>query len=617
MQKKWLFVFFFFLLLILSIVLPFCVIHFGVLDHSSNEHGLRYKKSLSQKIIDYGAEKPQRNIFGLDTPQLHSGPYDYDNIYKSNGTHESYQDRRIRNFSSFDVYTSPQILKNGCALTVVITDPRIPLANITESLWFTLESIATYSNTSWCVVLQTSACKLMNNTQNLKNILPIAVASEAIYSKAMPAFRRMMEAGQVRITILNHTKYGLKSCSDFYNPSSAFMNINYWQDEFIQHVDSDMILIMQDDSVLCGALDITLWSDLAYVGALWAPKESPLWLVPKLGMCNQMKMYWRTWTARYKKFEPMLSNLCERGFGPVGNGGLSLRNKSWMIRAIETCPYTPYSGIPLNKAGVASGCKVTRQINEDVYFATVLNGIHAPMPTAYEASLFTTEMLWAEQADEFYGPYSMTEKENMILKRWGAHPASLEKYRRMHDINNYVSTSSSDALFTKDLLRTIPIGLHKPWWYHPNHLLQGKQVQKECKFLKYMFDAQKDSRWDAAMAEAKRRAQLEEERKKRFAKHPNAPQQSYGGKISDNKGFVERFRDAFYSLIKTETATCGNGQVGNGRCPIRLTCCSKWGYCGSGAEYCGHLAKIAQTADNEVASTVDSVTVKAPKNQGK
>jgi len=57
--------------------------------------------------------------------------------------------------------------------------------------------------------------------------------------------------------------------------------------------------------------------------------------------------------------------------------------------------------------------------------------------------------------------------------------------------------------------------------------------------------------------------------------------------------------------------------VGNGRCPIRLTCCSKWGYCGSGAEYCGHLAKIAQTADNEVASTVDSVTVKAPKNQGK
>jgi hypothetical protein len=422
-------------------------------------------------------------------------------------------------------------------------DPRIPISNISEPLWFTLESIATYANYS-CVVLQTSSCQLLKNTAIHEKPLnhPTAHVAQAIYNKAMPQFRRMMERGQVRISILNHSKYGLKSCSDFFNPSSALMNVHYWQDEFLDGVDSDMILVMQDDAVLCHTLNVTLWKDLAYVGALWAPKENPLWLVPKMGMCKTISLYWRSWTARYKKLDPNIP-VCQPGYGPVGNGGLSLRSKSWMIRAIQTCPFPPYSGFAREAAGSTTGCHVTRTINEDVYFATVLNGIKAPMPLAYEASLFTTEMLWPEQADEFYGPYTNKSKFEMVTKRWGEGNDGVLKYQRMHNTTSYASSSTPST--QQQDLRTIPIGLHKPWWYHPNHLLHGSQVLQECKFLKYMFDPVKESRWDKAMVEIKDREKIKEEKRKRLERMEKQPSLSSEQTLGTN----ESIRSCFYFCI--------------------------------------------------------------------
>ena len=35
------------------------------------------------------------------------------------------------------------------------------------------------------------------------------------------------------------------------------------------------------------------------------------------------------------------------------------------------------------------------------------------------------------------------------------------------------------------------------------------------------------------------------------------------------------------------SGTCGNGNVGNGKCPINGQCCSQWGWCGTTADYCG------------------------------
>lgn len=114
-----------------------------------------------------------------------------------------------------------------------------------------------------------------------------------------------------------------------------------------------------------------------------------------------------------------------------------------------------------------------------MYFATVLLGLRAPIPTAYEAALFSTEMLWPEQAEEFYGPLNDTQRAKFLENRWGADGLSM--FKRMHNPTTYGTN------FNATLLRTISIGLHKPWHYQPNTILTGSQIMMECKFLKYIF----------------------------------------------------------------------------------------------------------------------------------
>ena len=44
------------------------------------------------------------------------------------------------------------------------------------------------------------------------------------------------------------------------------MNFNFWTDEFINNVDSDTVLIIQDDAVLCHKFDVHNWKEFAFVG---------------------------------------------------------------------------------------------------------------------------------------------------------------------------------------------------------------------------------------------------------------------------------------------------------------------------------------------------------------
>eukprot|EP00957_Ditylum_brightwellii_P037554 2840374-Ditylum_brightwellii.AAC.1 len=60
----------------------------------------------------------------------------------------------------------------------------------------------------------------------------------------------------------------VESRSNFYIPSWVFMNMNYWIDEFIDAVDSDLILMIQGDSFLCHYLDPDNWRDVTFVGGI-------------------------------------------------------------------------------------------------------------------------------------------------------------------------------------------------------------------------------------------------------------------------------------------------------------------------------------------------------------
>jgi hypothetical protein len=160
-----------------------------------------------------------------------------------------------------------------------------------------------------------------------------------------------------------------------------------------------------------------------------------------------------------------------------------------MIHAIETCP-TEYSGLGDN------GDLYGRQ-QEDVYFATILNGLHAPIPPAFEASLLFVESNFAEQTLELHLPKSPSEIEESVRRYWG-NDTGVSIYERMHRLDTYVKKPVNESDLRNEtpsdnipLLRTIPIGFHKPWLFDlggPDFKLSNAQARQECKFLKFMCD---------------------------------------------------------------------------------------------------------------------------------
>jgi len=408
---------------------------------------------------------------------------DYDAIYTSFGTHETYKDKRLFNFSTFETYSSTKIASNGCSLTVTLTDPRLPSHGYNDPVWFSLESMASYVPYA-CVVIHTASCQIIKQTSNMPSVPTklhqIEVAAQSVYERSLPLFRRMMEGGRVRISVLEKGKYNIKSC-DKWDISAVNMNVHFWKDEFIEGVDSDMILVMQSDAVLCHHLDIDLWKHFAYVGGPWKPDLFS-------GGCVEMRRIWKSYAPLCNLQNPDvdLPHLCTPGHGGlVGNGGLSIRNKQWMIKAIETCP-TEYSGMD---AYQHFGHQA-----EDVYFSTVLNGIQAPMPTAFEASLFAVEPLFPEQTLEAHFSLTTDEILDTVRRLWGNNTGKLI-YDRMHRIETYIlkmnesdTTNQTDSV-SNIVLRTIPIGFHQVWRLHPQDVLSGVQIQQECKFLKFLYNA--------------------------------------------------------------------------------------------------------------------------------
>ena len=137
--------------------------------------------------------------------------YDYDAIFHSSGTHESYTDRRLFEFNTFGNYTSPDVLNNGCRLTVVVVDPRPPSSAYNHPIWYTLESVASYAPYA-CVVINTASCQVIYQGYNDISKLPtnqqeVAMVAKAMYERSLPLFRRMMESGRVLVWSTYPKKY--------------------------------------------------------------------------------------------------------------------------------------------------------------------------------------------------------------------------------------------------------------------------------------------------------------------------------------------------------------------------------------------------------------------------
>lgn len=185
--------------------------------------------------------------------ESHPVDYDYDEIFVSFSAHSSYKDKRLFSFTSFANYTSDTVATYGCNLTVALIDPRVPANPYNHRVWFMLESIASFAPYA-CIVIHTSACQIIPHTDNMPltptKLQQTQSTARAIYHRSLPNHRRMMERGQVRVSILETGNYNIESC-DNWDANSLYTNVNFWKNEFLDGIDSDMILIVQDDTILC------------------------------------------------------------------------------------------------------------------------------------------------------------------------------------------------------------------------------------------------------------------------------------------------------------------------------------------------------------------------------
>ena len=118
-------------------------------------------------------------------------------------------------------YTSPAIEQLGCAITVVLMEP-----SITAKTHIALESVAANirPRNRACFLLQTSVCRIRNNSAaNTTNFDARMELMRQIQSLALPHFHRMLQNGQVRVTILDSAKYKFKACDNFYSPARAWL----------------------------------------------------------------------------------------------------------------------------------------------------------------------------------------------------------------------------------------------------------------------------------------------------------------------------------------------------------------------------------------------------------
>lgn len=378
--------------------------------------------------------------------------------------------RRQRDHAVVDTTTSPQrrrpphVLSSDyadptpCDLTVLFLDPR--LANHHDQAatrWFALESAAVNLwDHNACMALLTTSCEEEDSARRRREE---DVVRDAVYGAALPWTRQRMDDGRVRLSFIHdHAKYHLRACDDLgNNPSSAFMNARFWNDEFVS-ADADAVLVLQDDAVLCRPPPADFdWTRYAYVGAVWPRTATTLLPHPPEGMCRGMPALYRLLTLRIRSEEEeeyrrlgLVSRFpdpCADGRAPVGNGGLSWRSRAWMRKAIATCPHVKWSGLD-EDALAATPLRAMDETNEDYYFGTLLRGMGAPLPSASVAADFAVESLFPADVAAMYG--TSTEERPP--------PAN------------------------------VPVGFHKPWWYHSNEVLLSPAMQRACPFLPFIFE---------------------------------------------------------------------------------------------------------------------------------
>jgi hypothetical protein len=255
-----------------------------------------------------------------------------------------------------------------------------------------------------------------------------------------------------------------------------------------------MVMIFQADSVLCYPLVIKPLEKYAFVASVWPKANNPLVPQSLEGPCREMPASWHSWLRPQRRLKreleekstkegpsamgPMFLNeefpsLCVEGRAPIGSGGLSLRSRRWMVKAIETCPHVKYSGLNVDSDQQVVLCKVFDLVDEDFYFGTILQGINAPLPSPYTATLFSSEAFWPNQVlDEYPSPGALDETS--VAEFPGETSSDWND-----DARPAISFVDSDEQMI------VPNAVYRVWWYHPEELIRSA-ISDFCPFLPFI-----------------------------------------------------------------------------------------------------------------------------------
>ena len=340
--------------------------------------------------------------------------FDYQAYHSQAETKEEGDEDGLNFFPILETYNSYSDVKeiNKCPITVVYIHPHFANLKKGSPSLFAIESIAALLPKA-CIIIQTSQCSFENRTPKTEQQLQHMSLRNSIYKQSFSIVegetQDMMDRGQVRMTFLNHTKYNLPACDDFSHFSRALMNVQYWRDEFVQQ-DSETVIMVQDGliyqkdspaAVLCHSFDIEALRKFAFVAT---PLEQNGNIFRGIDHCKFMKDKWMqsTTTTSSSSWLANIQKSCLKGVAPMSfQSGFTLQNRIAMGQAIETCPHHQWSG--MNAVGKDRDC-IWQEDDDGLYFSTVFAAMSGvTLPTGVEASYFSVQEMWPEQALENYG----------------------------------------------------------------------------------------------------------------------------------------------------------------------------------------------------------------------
>jgi len=342
------------------------------------------------------------------------------------------------NGPSVDTYNGPfmgahyRVTTPPCSLTAVLFDSEVfqYTSKPTHFLWTTgLESFVqhvvgmnddghVFDDSNVCLTIQTSKCPLVSSLNEKKDEEGTGYHEEMlgnlIFERLGSNAQKFAKTGRIRVQFLDDEFYREGPCKKWKKPTNFISSDLYYEREFIDGVDSDHILIFEEQALWCRKFELDKWKDFAYVGAPWTAG---------LGYIRDEWSKIANIGAEYEKSwgdedggKGVFKELVVDEIPLVGSDRLTLINRTWIKRAINICPQKQLAQLPHDVVSKKE-CVATGRPEAEIYFGCVLNGIRAPIPSTFEASLFSAKFYWPDKLIKDEEENSLNEA--IVLKHFG------------------------------------------------------------------------------------------------------------------------------------------------------------------------------------------------------